>query len=69
MRPIYVGLIFFLVGVIGYLGVSVYYDVMSLQNALIYVFIAIAVASFPVAIIAEIVKWRKEKTEQKKQTS
>lgn len=69
MRPIYVGLIFFLVGVIGYLGVSVYYDLMSLQTALIYVFIAIAAASFPVAIVAEIIKWRKEKTEQKKQTS
>jgi hypothetical protein len=68
MRPIYVGLIFFLVGVIGYLGVSVYYDLMSLQTALIYVFVAIAIASFPVAIILEIIKWRKEKTGQKKQT-
>jgi quinol-cytochrome oxidoreductase complex cytochrome b subunit len=69
MRPIYMGLIFFLVGVIGYLGVSVYYDLMSLQTALIYVFIAIAVASLPVAIILEIIRWRKGKTEQKKQTS
>jgi hypothetical protein len=69
MRPIYAGLICFLVGVIGYLGVNVYYDLMSLQTALIYVFIAIAVASFPVAIVAEIIKWRKEKTGQKKQTS
>jgi len=68
VRPIYFGLAFFLVGVIGYLGVSVYYDLMSLQTALIYVFIAIAVASFPVAIVVEIIKWRKEKTEQKKQT-
>ena len=68
MKPIYMGLIFFLVGVIGYLGVSVYYDLMSLQTALIYLFVAIAVASLPVAIILEIIKWRKEKTEQKKQT-
>lgn len=66
MRPIYFGLAFFLVGVIGYLSVSVYYDLMSLQTALIYVFVAIAVASFPVAIVLEIIKWRKEKTEQKK---
>lgn len=64
MRPIYFGLAFFLVGVIGYLGVSVYYDLMSLQTALIYVFIAIAVASFPVAIVVEIIKWRKEKTKK-----
>ena len=68
VRPIYFGLAFFLVGVIGYLGVSVYYDLMSLQTALIYVFIAIAVASFPVTVVVEIIKWRKEKTEQKKQT-
>lgn len=64
VRPIYFGVAFFLVGVIGYLGVSVYYDSMSLQTALIYVFVAIAVASFPVAIILEIIKWRKEKTKK-----
>ena len=64
MRPIYFGLAFFLVGVIGYLGVSVYYDLMSLQTALIYVFIAIAVASFPVTVVVEIIKWRKEKTKK-----
>jgi len=64
VRPIYFGLAFFLVGVIGYLGVSVYYDLMSLQTALIYVFIAIAVASFPVTIVVEIIKWRKEKTKK-----
>ena len=69
MRPIYAGLIFFLVGVIGYLSVSVYYNLMTLQNALIYVFIAIAVASFPVAIVAEVIKWRKAKTGQKKENS
>jgi hypothetical protein len=64
VRPIYFGLAFFLVGVIGYLGVSVYYDLMSLQTALIYVFIAIAVASFPVTVVVEIIKWRKEKTKK-----
>ncbi|MCJ7424324.1 hypothetical protein MUP01_08675 [Candidatus Bathyarchaeota archaeon] len=69
MRPIYLGLVFFLIGVIGYLGVSVYYDIMSLQTALIYTFAAVAISSLPIAVILEVIRWRKGKgdREQKKE--
>jgi hypothetical protein len=69
MRPIYLGLAFFLIGVIGFLGVNVYYNMMSLQTALIYTFAAVAICSLPIAAILEIVKWRKgqDDREQKKE--
>lgn len=65
MRPIYAGLAAFIIGVIGYLGVSVYFDMLSLQNAMIYTFAAIAVSSLPIAVILEAIRWRKGK-EQKR---
>lgn len=64
MRPIYFGLILFVVGVVGYLGVSVYYDLITLQMALIYMFAAVAISSLPIAALLEIIRWRKTKTDK-----
>ena len=64
MRPIYWGLVFFLIGIIGFVGVSIYYDIITLENALIYIFGAIAVCSLPTAVVVEVIKWRKRKEEK-----
>jgi uncharacterized membrane protein len=72
MRPLYMGLLFFLIGVIGYLSVNVYFSTMSLEMALIYSFAAIAISSLPIAAVLEIVRWRKDREDnddQKKQKS
>jgi uncharacterized membrane protein len=66
------GLLFFLIGVIGYLSVNVYFSTMSLEMALIYSFAAIAISSLPIAAVLEIVRWRKDREDnddQKKQKS
>jgi len=65
LRPIYPGLAVFIIGVIGYLGVSVYFNMLSLQNAMIYTFAAIAISSLPIAVVLEAIRWRRGK-EQKR---
>jgi len=65
MRPIYAGLAAFIIGIIGYLGVSVYFDMLSLQNAMIYTFAAIAVSSLPIAVVLEAIRWKKGKEQRR----
>ena len=64
MRPLYWGLISFIIGVIGFLSVEVYYNMITLDVALVYIFAAIAICSLPIAVVAEIFRWRRGKEEK-----
>jgi len=64
VRPIYVALAFFIIGIVGYLGVNVYFEMMSLQTALIYSFAAIALGSLPIGAALEIARWRREQAKK-----
>jgi len=67
MRPIYLGLILFAIGVIGLVSVSVYANFISWEMALIYVFGAIMGVSIPIAVVFEFIKWQKEKKTESKE--
>lgn len=69
MRPLYWGVIWFFIGMVGWIAFSVIYGFglglggspnPELQ-ALVYLFGLIFFFSLPVAIIAEIVRWRRRK--------
>jgi pilus assembly protein TadC len=67
MRPIYLGLILFTIGLIGLVSVSVYANIISWTIALICIFGAIMGVSIPVAVVFEFIKWQRERKKESKE--
>lgn len=72
MRPIYWGIIWFFIGMVGWfffsivvgIGMGIGAEVPPLYIALVYIFGILFFFSLPISIIAEIIRWWKRRREK-----